>query len=249
MGHLRAVPVRRHLAGAGGQRRHIRRLGGDPARRRPCWPNTTPAPSTIRRCTRCRFMPTSTAGSTTDLRRRTRSRCGLGRSPGWRPGSVHWPTSGSIELLPRGSFDLTQDYGGIVAASVVCELVGMSADLAPMCWPPSTRAAWPSRARAWTPPRRGLAISNTSMPMVQRRRADGVRRREPSRRGRPARLPAARRLRTHRRRGCDTDAGRLHRRNGDRAEDRRARAVGTGPPARPDVRGARRPRSQCAGGP
>ncbi|MET0900917.1 MAG: cytochrome P450 [Mycobacterium sp.] len=35
------------------------------------------------------------------------------------------------QLLPLGSFDLTQDYGGIVAASVVCELVGLPADLAP----------------------------------------------------------------------------------------------------------------------
>jgi cytochrome P450 len=35
------------------------------------------------------------------------------------------------ELLPRGTFDLTQDYGGIVAASVVCELVGLPVDLAP----------------------------------------------------------------------------------------------------------------------
>jgi cytochrome P450 len=34
------------------------------------------------------------------------------------------------ELLPRGAFDLTQDYGGIVAASVVCELVGLPGDLA-----------------------------------------------------------------------------------------------------------------------
>jgi cytochrome P450 len=34
-------------------------------------------------------------------------------------------------LLPRGSFDLTQDYGGIVAASMVCELLGISTDLAP----------------------------------------------------------------------------------------------------------------------
>jgi cytochrome P450 len=34
------------------------------------------------------------------------------------------------ELLPRGNFDLTQDYGGIVAASVVCEFVGLPADLA-----------------------------------------------------------------------------------------------------------------------
>jgi cytochrome P450 len=34
------------------------------------------------------------------------------------------------ELLPLGSFDLTQDYGGIVAAAVVCELVGLPTDLA-----------------------------------------------------------------------------------------------------------------------
>jgi cytochrome P450 len=34
------------------------------------------------------------------------------------------------ELLPRGTFDLTQEYGGIVAASVVCELVGLPVDLA-----------------------------------------------------------------------------------------------------------------------
>ncbi len=34
------------------------------------------------------------------------------------------------ELLPRGTFDLTQEYGGIVAASVVCELLGLPVDLA-----------------------------------------------------------------------------------------------------------------------
>jgi cytochrome P450 len=34
-------------------------------------------------------------------------------------------------LLPQGSFDLTQDYGGIVAASMVCGLLGISTDLAP----------------------------------------------------------------------------------------------------------------------
>lgn len=35
------------------------------------------------------------------------------------------------ELLPRGTFDLTQEYGGVVAASVVCELLGLPVDLAP----------------------------------------------------------------------------------------------------------------------
>jgi cytochrome P450 len=34
-------------------------------------------------------------------------------------------------LLPRGSFDLTQEYGGIVAASMVCDLLGIPTDLAP----------------------------------------------------------------------------------------------------------------------
>ena len=34
-------------------------------------------------------------------------------------------------LLPQGSFDLTQDYGGIVVASIVCQLLGIPTDLAP----------------------------------------------------------------------------------------------------------------------
>ncbi|MBJ7336619.1 cytochrome P450 [Mycolicibacterium sp.] len=33
-------------------------------------------------------------------------------------------------LLPRGGFDLTQDYGGIVSASMVCDLVGLPVELA-----------------------------------------------------------------------------------------------------------------------
>jgi cytochrome P450 len=35
------------------------------------------------------------------------------------------------ELLPRGTFDLTLEYGGIVAASVVCEFLGIPVELAP----------------------------------------------------------------------------------------------------------------------
>ncbi|MFZ0831838.1 MAG: cytochrome P450 [Mycobacterium sp.] len=35
------------------------------------------------------------------------------------------------ELLPRGTFDLTQEYGGVVAASIVCELLGLPVDSAP----------------------------------------------------------------------------------------------------------------------
>ncbi|MGH3264886.1 MAG: cytochrome P450, partial [Trebonia sp.] len=34
-------------------------------------------------------------------------------------------------LLPQGSFDLTQDYGGIVVATVVCELLGIPTEYAP----------------------------------------------------------------------------------------------------------------------
>ena len=34
-------------------------------------------------------------------------------------------------LLPQGRFDLTQDYGGIVAASIVCELVGSASRARP----------------------------------------------------------------------------------------------------------------------
>jgi cytochrome P450 len=34
-------------------------------------------------------------------------------------------------LLPQGSFDLTQDYGGVVVASIVCELLGIPTELAP----------------------------------------------------------------------------------------------------------------------
>jgi cytochrome P450 len=34
------------------------------------------------------------------------------------------------QLLPRLTFDLTQEYGGIVAASVVCEFLGIPVDLA-----------------------------------------------------------------------------------------------------------------------
>lgn len=35
------------------------------------------------------------------------------------------------ELLPKGRFDLTQEYGGLVAASVICHLLGMPLSRAP----------------------------------------------------------------------------------------------------------------------
>ncbi|WP_396924797.1 cytochrome P450 [Mycolicibacterium sp.] len=64
----------------------------------------------VRRCTASQFRPKSVAGWQDRIRELANQRLD--------------------ELLPRGSFDLTQEYGGIVAASVVCELVGLPTDLA-----------------------------------------------------------------------------------------------------------------------
>lgn len=60
------------------------------------------------------------------------------QSPAFRPRSVaDWQDRVRTlanqrldELLPRGRFDLTCDYGGIVVAQVVCELLGIPIDLA-----------------------------------------------------------------------------------------------------------------------
>jgi cytochrome P450 len=64
----------------------------------------------VRRCTASQFRPKSVAQWADRIRELANQRLD--------------------ELLPRGTFDLTQDYGGVVAASVVCELVGLSTDLA-----------------------------------------------------------------------------------------------------------------------
>ena len=76
------------------------------------------------------------------------------------------------ELLPRGTFDLTQDYGGIVAASVVCELVGLPVDLAP-------EVLATVNAGSLAQPGSGVEVANARpgyleylTPIVQRRRAD-----------------------------------------------------------------------------
>ena len=75
------------------------------------------------------------------------------------------------ELLPRGSFDLTQDYGGIVAASVVCELVGLPVDLAP-------EVLATVNAGSLAQPGSGVDVANARpgyleylTPIVERRRA------------------------------------------------------------------------------
>jgi cytochrome P450 len=64
----------------------------------------------VRRCTSSQFRPKSVAQLADRIRKLANDRLD--------------------ELLPRGTFDLTQEYGGIVAASVVCELVGLPVDLA-----------------------------------------------------------------------------------------------------------------------
>ncbi len=97
-------------------------------------------------------------------------------------------------LLPQGSFDLTQDYGGIVVASIVCELLGIPTDLAPQVL---------ATVNAGSLAEPGVGVDTAEarpnyfeylVPAVQRRRARPVR--SPARRGgRPARLPPARRQR------------------------------------------------------
>ena len=76
------------------------------------------------------------------------------------------------ELLPRGAFDLTQEYGGIVAASVVCELVGLPVDLAP-------DVLATVNAGSLAQPGSGVEVANARpgyleylVPIVQRRRAN-----------------------------------------------------------------------------
>lgn len=75
------------------------------------------------------------------------------------------------ELLPQGSFDLTQDYGGIVAASMVCDLLGISTDLAP-------QVLATVNAGSLAAPGEGVDTSNSRpnylqflLPVAERRRA------------------------------------------------------------------------------
>ena len=76
------------------------------------------------------------------------------------------------ELLPRGAFDLTQEYGGIVAASVVCELLGLPVDLA-------LDVLATVNAGSLAQPGSGVEVANARpgyledlVPIVQRRRAN-----------------------------------------------------------------------------
>lgn len=77
-------------------------------------------------------------------------------------------------LLPQGDFDLTQEYGGIVAASMVCELVGLPVDLA-------ADVLATVNAGSLAQPGDGVNTANARpgfleylVPIVQRRRAEAA---------------------------------------------------------------------------
>ena len=226
VGHLRVVAVRRHLACAGDQRRHVRRIGGHAARRdgagaaqRRTGRRSAAAPDAVSRELR-----------RADLRR-TSARC---TSSQFRPKSVRklanrirtLANERLDELLPRGTFDLTQDYGGIVAASVVCELLGLPVDLA-------ADVLATVNAGSLAEPGSGVEVGNARPGLPGVPHPD---RRAPTRRRRRRR--ACRSSTACSATGCPTvrafdrprsrhpDARRVHRRNRDRAQDRRARAVG-----------------------
>jgi cytochrome P450 len=116
-----------------------------------------PIYDSVRRCTSGQFRPRSVATLADRIRELANQRLD--------------------ELLPRGSFDLTQDYGGIVAASVVCELVGLPVDLAP-------DVLATVNAGSMAQPGSGVEVANARpgyleylVPIVARRRAaaDGER--------------------------------------------------------------------------
>jgi cytochrome P450 len=78
------------------------------------------------------------------------------------------------ELLPRGAFDLTQDYGGIVAASMVCEILGLPVDLA-------SEVLATVNAGSLAQPGSGVEVANARpgyleylKPIIERRRAEGA---------------------------------------------------------------------------
>jgi cytochrome P450 len=113
-----------------------------------------PIYDSVRRCTSGQFRPKSAATWANRIRTLANERLD--------------------ELLPRGRFDLTQEYGGIVAASVVCELVGLPDDLAP-----EVLATVNSGSLAQ--PGSGVEVANARpgyleylVPIVQRRRSDGA---------------------------------------------------------------------------
>ncbi len=114
----------------------------------------SPIYENVRRCTSAQFRPRSAATLADRIRTLANERLD--------------------ELLPRGRFDLTQDYGGIVAASLVCEFVGLPVDLAP-------NVLATVNAGSLAQPGEGVEVANARpgylsylTPIVQRRRAEGA---------------------------------------------------------------------------
>ncbi len=114
----------------------------------------TPIYDGVRRCTSSQFRPKSVARLADRIRELANERLD--------------------ELLPRGTFDLTQEYGGIVAASVVCELLGLPVDLAP-------EVLATVNAGSLAEPGSGVEVGNARpgyleylVPIVARRRAEGA---------------------------------------------------------------------------
>lgn len=105
----------------------------------------------VRRCTSSQFRPRSVAKLADRIRTLANDRLD--------------------DLLPRGTFDLTQEYGGIVAASVVCELLGLPVDLA-------SEVLATVNAGSLAQPGSGVEVANARpgyleylIPIVQGRRA------------------------------------------------------------------------------
>jgi cytochrome P450 len=106
----------------------------------------------VRRCTSAPFRPKSVSKLAALIRRLANERLDA--------------------VLPRGNFDLTQDYGGIVAASIVCGLVGLPVDLA-------REVLATVNAGSLAEPGSGVEVANARpgyleylVPIVERRRAD-----------------------------------------------------------------------------
>jgi cytochrome P450 len=107
----------------------------------------------VRRCTSSQFRPKSANKLAERIRRLANERLD--------------------DLLPRGTFDLTQDYGGIVAASIVCELVGLPVELA-------SDVLATVNAGSLAQPGSGVNTANARpgyleylVPIIERQRADG----------------------------------------------------------------------------
>lgn len=114
----------------------------------------SPMYENVRRCTSSQFRPRSAAKLADRIRTLANERLD--------------------ELLPRGTFDLTQDYGGHVAAAMVCEFVGLPVELA-------SEVLATVNAGSLAQPGEGVEVANSRpgflsylTPIIERRRAEGA---------------------------------------------------------------------------